>query len=237
MKIRITALLVCALSLALAAAIFDASGHGKMKAMKGMPDDHFAMVWNMFDANKDGKISMDEWHGGWKAILKQADTDNDGTVSKDEAKAYADSIKKPALDAAAAKFAQMDKDKDGDLEMIEWRNAAAFKAADANKDGKVSKDEFLAYHEKMMNQGAATHDMSANFAKIDTDNDGTISSDEIEAWAHALFTAYDKNKDNSLSKDELKAGMVGDAWHSGGKGKGKGKPTAPPPSGSQGSGY
>lgn len=92
------------------------------------------------------------------------------------------------------------------------------KAMDANGDNMISKDEFMAYGEKMwgsMTKGSSTisvKDAAQAFARgnmnfsakaMDTDHDGTISKDEFMKYGEAKF---DKMKDAN--------GMISvdDAW-------------------------
>ena len=45
-------------------------------------------------------------------------------------------------------FARLDKNKDGSVSKDEW--LAKFKSIDANNDGKISKEEMKKHHQKMM---------------------------------------------------------------------------------------
>src|SRR5438046_3524132 len=67
--------------------------------------------------------------------MRLLDTDNDGTADLDEAKKSASTL-----------FDKLDRDHDGTLDRRELRgrlNANEFAAADPDKDGTVSKDEYL----------------------------------------------------------------------------------------------
>jgi Ca2+-binding EF-hand superfamily protein len=90
------------------------------------------------------------------------DTDNDGTVDINEAKK-----------AASALFDKLDTDKDGTLDFKELKGRLThkeFTAADPDKDGTLSKDEYLAVVEK-------------RFKAADPDNDGTVSAAEFKTRA------------------------------------------------------
>jgi Ca2+-binding EF-hand superfamily protein len=90
------------------------------------------------------------------------DTDNDGTVDLNEAKK-----------AASALFDKLDTDKDGTVDSKELGGRLTqgeFTAADPDKDGTLSKDEYLAVVEK-------------RFKAADPDNDGTVSAAEFETVA------------------------------------------------------
>jgi Ca2+-binding EF-hand superfamily protein len=95
-------------------------------------------------------------------LLAGLDTDNDGTVSLDEAKKAADAM-----------FDKLDRDHDGTLTRRELRgrlSAREFAAADADKDDTLSKDEYLAVVER-------------RFKAADTDNDGTLTRRELRSRA------------------------------------------------------
>jgi Ca2+-binding EF-hand superfamily protein len=97
-----------------------------------------------------------------KSTLQLLDTDNDGTVDLNEAKA-----------AASALFDKLDADHDGTLDRRELRrrlSAKDFAAADSDKDGTLSKDEYLALVEQ-------------RFKAADPDNDGTLTAAELRTKA------------------------------------------------------
>jgi Ca2+-binding EF-hand superfamily protein len=94
--------------------------------------------------------------------IARLDSDNDGTVDLDEAKK-----------AASALFDKLDTDNDGTLDLKELKGRVTdkeFKAADPDKDGTLSKDEYLALVEK-------------RFKAADPDSDGTVSAAEFKAHA------------------------------------------------------
>ena len=111
----------------------------------------------------------------------RADTDGDGRVSRAEA------------ETASSK------------KSTEW-----FDKLDTNKDGYVTQDE--------ISQARATRraDMKARFderfQEADMNQDGQLSLDEVQAKMPRLadhFTALDKDKNGTLSKEELANGGPG----------------------------
>jgi Ca2+-binding EF-hand superfamily protein len=96
------------------------------------------------------------------SVFSGIDTDNDGTISLDEAKA-----------AAGKVFDQLDHDHDGTLDRAELRGRVLdqdWAVADPDTDKTLTKDEYLNYVETV-------------FKGADTDNDGTV--DAKEARTHA----------------------------------------------------
>jgi Ca2+-binding EF-hand superfamily protein len=96
------------------------------------------------------------------SVFSGIDTDNDGTISLDEAKA-----------AASTVFDQLDHDHDGTLDRAELRRripAQDWKIADPDNDKTLTKDEYLNYVEYA-------------FKRADTNGEGTV--DEKEARTHA----------------------------------------------------
>ena len=94
--------------------------------------------------------------------LRAFDIDKDGTLDLAEVKS-----------AAAARFDQLNPDGDDSLDPREAAPVLpgdAFRQADANGDGKVSKAEYLAYVERM-------------FAAANGDKDGTIDRAELSSPA------------------------------------------------------
>ncbi|REF87472.1 EF hand domain-containing protein [Methylovirgula ligni] len=96
------------------------------------------------------------------AALTAADTDKDGTIDLNEAKA-----------AASVEFDKLDKDKDGTIDLKEAAHhvsKANFSAANSDNDKTLTKDEYLALVTKL-------------FRAADKENDGTIDSKELHSKA------------------------------------------------------
>jgi Ca2+-binding EF-hand superfamily protein len=111
-------------------------------------------------------------HGGGMERLKQADTDGNGMISRDEAK---------ALPMIAKHFDEIDTNKDNQLSPDELRAfhekmrathaAERFKKLDTDGDGKVSLAEAKANAPRL----------AEHFSEIDTNGDGFITPEEMKA--------------------------------------------------------
>ncbi|MFM9848773.1 MAG: EF-hand domain-containing protein [Hyphomicrobiaceae bacterium] len=101
-------------------------------------------------------------------LLRDADTNKDGVVTLDE-----------AMTAADKHFASLDRNKDGVLdtadrdalrtETVDYRVKRFIHYFGADADGKVTKEQFAAKAKE-------------RFARMDLNNDGTISRDERPGW-------------------------------------------------------
>jgi hypothetical protein len=94
--------------------------------------------------------------------MEGIDTDNDGTISLDEATL-----------AASAKFDSLDTSLDGKISRDESKghiSLATFKEADTSKNKFLSKDEFMAL-------------VTKRFKAADHDSDGTIDAEELKTPA------------------------------------------------------
>ena len=104
--------------------------------------------------------------------LKQADTDGNGMLSRDEAK---------ALPMISKHFDEIDANRDGQITMeelrafhkarAEQRHAAHWKKIDADGDGRISRDEAKANAPRLFE----------HFDQIDANGDGYITPEELRA--------------------------------------------------------
>jgi Ca2+-binding EF-hand superfamily protein len=121
--------------------------------------------------------------------FKKADKDNDGTLTKEEAK---------AMPHVAKHFKEIDTDKDGTVSMDEIRafmkshkddahehGKESFKKADKDNDGTLTREE-----------AKAMPNVYKNFDAIDTDKDGTVTLEEIHNFMKA------KREQNKAAKPQ-----------------------------------
>jgi Ca2+-binding EF-hand superfamily protein len=103
------------------------------------------------DADNDGVVTRSEWRGNEQSFREQ-DTNRDGVLSAGElAPRRAAAPRAQRRDELVAQFTRADRDGDGRLRRGDWTaDMGSFAQADANRDGAVTRAEFLA-----LRQGAA----------------------------------------------------------------------------------
>lgn len=129
-----------------------------------------------------------------------ADTDGDGRISKAEQTAM-----------SRRSFGQLDANRDGKVtaqEMTAVRDNAMrqnadrqFAAMDADKNGAISKAEFVA----AVTKGAKPMQNLGGLAQLDANKDGVLTSAEFEAGPAAAFNRADANKDGFVTQQESQA--------------------------------
>ncbi len=94
------------------------------------------------DTDKDGAVSKEEFEAKRAADFAAADADRDGNVTQAELKAYHE---KKAAERQAERekrmYERLDANKDGKVTADEFGGAGMFDKMDKNKDGKITADE------------------------------------------------------------------------------------------------
>ena len=146
-------------------------------------------------------------------IRDRLDTDKDGRISRDEANA--------GKGAFAQRFGEMDVNKDGYLDRADRElrmtreRTAFFGGADGNKDGKLSRDEFV------VEQGARGAERREQFAQRAETAGKPLKARPAPTEAEQLqragkaFDRMDANKDGTVTKAEFDAAKP---MHGGGNG-------------------
>jgi Ca2+-binding EF-hand superfamily protein len=225
---RRTLLTLGLLAATLAATVTTASaqppGPGKIRdhrkgAAGGKPTAAAEALFDKADANHDGKITKEEFRrvaasvpvlkikpGDADKLFARLDSNRDGFLTKAEIKQLPARLK--GLVSKEGAKGLFDKLKGAVVGKI----ADKLKAADKDKDGKLSKDEFrsLVVGLKLPKVNAAVADKL--FAKLDRNKDGKLSQDEakqIEAQLKGLVPSLTKAGLEKAAKGLL--GKVKDA--------------------------
>ena len=130
---------------------------------------------------QSGSISRAKFIADMDARFRALDDDGNGQLSPAEIEAS----QRAEASAAASK-----------------RNAALFALLDADKDGKLTPEEF----DKLNNPPPNTANAPLMLGRMDGNRDGQISLAEHRAGMLANFDRLDTNRDGVVGPAELKAG-------------------------------
>ena len=114
-------------------------------------------------------------------------------------------------------FTEIDSAKKGEVSRTDFVNyrMKTFVELDANKDGKLTIDEFIKVAEPpYTTDGPGVPSLDerrararAEFQNLDTNRDGFVERAEAEALVHAEFNQYDMDRDNRIAEPELRLVM------------------------------
>jgi len=194
--------------------------------------EKFKLQLTTWDADKDGKVTKEEYKG--KLPFETIDRNKDGAITMDDLRSPGKpgdgkpgtpgepgTPGLPNPDELRQRFKDADKNADGKVTKDEFPGPAErFELLDRNQDGGVTADEMEAALKDGMNgEGGRGKRM---FQRFDKDGDGKVSRAEFPGGDEG-FRAMDKNGDGFVTTDEVPAARPG--------GKGDKKPEGTPPPG------
>lgn len=179
-----------------------------------------SITFMLGDGDKNGAISKDEWG----VLIEKSKTGKIEIVSSCEEAVTEEHINSEGV---AAYFEMVDKNNDGFADKAEIDSALAMlggaigitsdtvlQAADADKDGKLNKDEFVVAAMSFVQVGDATESSVessevtlGDFASLDANKDGFITADEFSnlpgGAGATIIKMLDHDGDGKLSKVEF----------------------------------
>lgn len=190
-------------------------------------------MFEKFDENKDGKITRTEAHNKVLEQFARADGNKDKVVTDEEARLLHEAKMKEWDNPekfVEAQFKEHDKNNNGKIERSESQLPdEIWTRIDKNSDNSITKQEALDAHkersakrqaakkhagkEHPSKEGRGKHagprhgkKHGSPFSRIDTSGDGKITVDEAKGAADRVFSRFDENKDNVITRAEaLKA--------------------------------
>lgn len=155
-----------------------------------------------FDTNQDGTVTLDEFESASQARFERMDTNKDGQVTSGEFQSYVEARRN---EKQADRLKKMDTDNDGQVSKEEYvaykseRASNKFTRMDKNQDGVLSADELKACRKHGHHSGQRI------FGKLDNDSDGNVSREESHAAWSAWFARIDTNGDRVVTSEEVSA--------------------------------
>ncbi len=125
---------------------------------------HGAKMMAALDTNKDGFVDRNEFRAGEEALFQSIDANHDGVISQDEFNAVLQRVTAKRA-SATAPADQSQTQPPAAAKSPANKGARLFARIDTNKDGVISRDEYLAAGDKL-------------FARCDKDGDGKITQGE-----------------------------------------------------------
>lgn len=160
------------------------------------------------DRNRNGVINRGEWRGE-RLSFDVVDRDGDNRITEDEyvnqgtdGYVYEYGRANGRGSGMEARFAQMDRNRDGIVSRGEWRDSTTFRQVDRNNDGVVTLREYLnapVVYETP--SGDDRYGRATQFQALDRNGNGYI---ERREWTSDLtaFDRMDRNGDGRLSTSE-----------------------------------
>lgn len=204
---------------------FDQNGDGKVSLQevmafsasigKSIAGKDIGAILEEIDTNKDGSLGLEEHLND---IHNQADGGDEAEMKELEHRKGVET----------AKFKAADLNNDGALDKTELPSlfypethegvlsvtvSETMRQKDGNKDGKLSPKEFWESDQMDGDDSDLSQEEKADFARLDTDGDGSLSENELRAWESGrfhtedamkkLFDVADKDNDMHITADEI----------------------------------
>lgn len=163
----------------------------------GIPQQNWERLVQRFDADKNGKLTQQEWQGPGERF-SEMDVNGDGALETKEATCY--------------RFLNADANQDGLLNADEFPYGEdALTQMDGNGDGQLSMEEMEASQKafvEKMNQARQERMNAANnrreqiFDSLDGNADGVLSQDELQSRP-GLMQKLDADQDGTVTREEM----------------------------------
>lgn len=158
---------------------------------------HRGKRFEYLDTDQNGKVTLEEMRVSVLKFWKQADLNQDGTITREE-------ISNFAKGSLGKRFLNKDANGDGMLsrEEVEWMPQLRFDQIDEDKDGFLSQTELKRHHPRMRHKPHNRKEKRFNI--IDINGDGRVTLEELEEHVKDRFESLDLDGDGVVTKDEMK---------------------------------
>lgn len=210
MKKTILATLAAALIASTAAPAFAAQGKGD--GPRHGP--RIERLMERFDANQDGAVMLDEVSAHRLAMFESADSDNSGSLSQDELKAFGDMRNQNREERRAEGKEMKDGDRDGKMAKHGDRDGKMGKHGE--RDGRMaSKHDGKRHGEgkgrgEGRGEGRGDHRGGPGMERLDADKNGEISLEEFTSLDTKMFDRFDRNGDKKIDVTDFYRGNAAD---------------------------
>lgn len=197
-------------------------------AEAGAPKGGPGAMFKNADKNHDGKVTLEEARALSGEKFAAADANKDGQLEPEEMRALGARMGKGDRagrgqgrghgQGQGQGLKRLDKDGNGTISKEEAppRLKDHFDEVDTNKDGQLDREELKAAREKLGKGPKGDQGKDARgegrgqgrgpgMAKLDTNNDGKVSSEEFAQRVNKWFEKLDTNKDGVVTEAEVQA--------------------------------
>ena len=195
--------------LLIAASIAALGAVGVAVAQDGPPHRAMDMLFSA-DANNDGAVTRQEFDAGRDAHFRQIDANNDNQLAHDEMRAahgrhggehHLGGHRGGHRGGPGEHLDHADANNDGAITREEFlaRPAQMFARLDADNNGVISQDE------RPQGRDRAGRHLHGSHDRLDSDGNGQLSREEFAAMGATMFGRLDANGDGRVTREEAEA--------------------------------